>query len=125
MSLQKIPIESVVTVLKQVEIFKNVPGPVIEELGRKMIISNLKSDESIIVQGERGSSMYVIFSGEVKVHDKEYIIVNLGGGNFFGEFSLLDDAPRSLSVAWRRSVQPSRGVSQQQIPGRLGHLWRR
>ncbi len=104
MTEQKIPIESIVNVLKQVEIFKNVPAPVIEELAGKMVTTSLKPDQSIIVQGERGSSMYIIFSGEVKVHDKEYIIVNLGAGNFFGEFSLLDDEPRSLSVT---SIAPT------------------
>ena len=93
-----IPFEFIVSVLKQVEIFKNIPLEVVQELGRKMLISKLEADEGIIKQGDKGSSMYVILKGQVKVHDNEYSIANLPEGSFFGEFSLLDDEPRSLSV---------------------------
>ena len=94
-----IPFETIVDVLKKVEIFKNLPKSIIEELGRRMVISEIRPDTKIIVQGEKGSSMYVIFSGEVKVHDNEFTITTLNAGSFFGEFSLLDDEPRSLSVS--------------------------
>ena len=99
MSAQNIPFEAVTTILKKVEIFKNLPDPVIADLGRKMVISELNADSIIITQGEKGSSMYVIFSGDVKVHDNEFTIATLNAGSFFGEFSLLDDEPRSLSVS--------------------------
>src|SRR5205814_10452557 len=56
-------------------------------------------EERIINQGDKGSSMFVILAGHVKVHDKEYVIAEMQEGNFFGEFSLLDDEPRSLSVS--------------------------
>ena len=104
MAAHNIPFEAVVIVLKKVEIFKNLPDQIIEELGRKMVISGINAETNIIVQGEKGSSMYVIFSGEVKVHDKEFTIATLNVGSFFGEFSLLDDEPRSLSVS---TVTPS------------------
>ncbi len=104
MSDQQIPFEFIVSVLKQVEIFRNIPLEVVKELGKKMLISNLDADESIIKQGDKGSSMYVILKGQVKVHDKEYSIANLPEGSFFGEFSLLDDEPRSLSVT---TIDPS------------------
>ncbi len=99
MYTQGIPIEAVIEVLKKVEIFKSLPTPIIEELSKKMIFCNFQADINIINQGEKGSSMYVIFSGEVKVHDNEFTITTLNSGNFFGEFSLLDDEPRSLSVS--------------------------
>ncbi len=99
MTSQNIPFKDVIAVLKNVDIFKSLPDLVIEDLGSKMIISDFISETKIIVQGEKGSSMYVIFSGEVKVHDKEFTIATLVAGGFFGEFSLLDDEPRSLSVS--------------------------
>ena len=104
MSAREIPIETVIKILKQVEIFKNVPIPVIGELGRKVVLTDYQPDTLIIRQGDKGSSMYVILSGKVKVHDKEFTIANLDEGSFFGEFSLLDDEPRSLSVS---TVTPS------------------
>ena len=99
MTSQNIPFKDVIAVLKNVDIFNSLPDLVIEDLGSKMIISDFISETKIIVQGEKGSSMYVIFSGEVKVHDKEFTIATLVAGGFFGEFSLLDDEPRSLSVS--------------------------
>ncbi len=96
---QQISFEFIMNVLNQVEIFKNLPLPVIDELSRKMIVSELDANEKVINQGEKGSSMYIVIKGQVKVHDKEYVIANLPEGSFFGEFSLLDDEPRSLSVS--------------------------
>ena len=96
---QQISFEFIMNVLNQVEIFKNLPLPVIDELSRKMIVTHLGPNEKVINQGEKGSSMYIVIKGQVKVHDKEYVIANLPEGSFFGEFSLLDDEPRSLSVS--------------------------
>jgi C4-dicarboxylate-specific signal transduction histidine kinase len=88
----------IAAVLKNVDIFKNVPASVLNELAQKVLVIDAENDQTIINQGDRGSSMYVIVSGSVKVHDKEYTIAKLPEGSFFGEFSLLDDEPRSLSV---------------------------
>lgn len=94
-----IPFATALKILKDLEIFTHVPSSVIEEIARKMLISTFKENEKIINQGDAGNSMYVIFSGHVKVHDREFVIANLNAGSFFGEFSLLDDEPRSLSVS--------------------------
>lgn len=99
MSSVNIPAEKIVEVLKRVEIFINLPSSVINELAGKVELSSYSPETSIIVQGDKGSSMYVIFTGQVKVHDKEFTIAQLSDESFFGEFSLLDDEPRSLSVS--------------------------
>ncbi len=111
MPAQNILFDDILTILKQVEIFKSLPENVIAELTQKLQVSEIKADTGIIVQGEKGSSMYVIVQGSVKVHDNEFTIVTLGAGNFFGEFSLLDDEPRSLSVS--TISQSTLGVIQQ------------
>ena len=98
MSGNKSQLKDVVEVLMKVEIFNKVPDAVITELAAKVVVSQLAHEVNIIRQGDEGSSMYVILSGSVKVHDKEYTIATIDAGNFFGEFSLLDDEPRSLSV---------------------------
>lgn len=95
---QIFPFEKILTILARVEIFKSVPSNVLKELTHKMSLNFLEADQVIIRQGERGSSMFVVLKGDVKVHDKEYTIANLSEESFFGEFSLLDDEPRSLSV---------------------------
>ncbi len=99
MSEVTLPVENILSVLKQVEIFTHVPSSVMEEIAKQMQISSFGPDETIITKGDKGNSMYILFSGEVKVHDKEYVVATMKSGNFFGEFSLLDDEPRSLSVS--------------------------
>ena len=70
----------------------------LEELGAHIVQHNYKADELIIHKGDKGDSFFIIASGSVKVHDEEQVIATLNGGNFFGEISLLDSAPRSMSV---------------------------
>jgi signal transduction histidine kinase len=96
---ENIPIESTLEVLKRVEIFTHVPDSVMEEIARQTQISSFRPEENIIAKGAKGNSMYIIFSGQVKVHDNEFVVATMQEGNFFGEFSLLDDEPRSLSVS--------------------------
>jgi len=60
-------------------------------------------------EGEPGSEMYVIQSGKVrisiKVRDVEKVLIDLGQGEFFGEMSLLNGAPRSATAT---VVEPAR-----------------
>jgi cAMP-dependent protein kinase regulator len=57
----------------------------------------------IISEGQPGSSMYVIASGEVKVFttgkdDKPVYLAKLGEGDFFGEVSVLTGKPRTATI---------------------------
>lgn len=42
--------------------------------------------------------MYILVEGQVKIHDKDFIVATLHEGQYFGEMSLLHAAPRSMSV---------------------------
>ena len=57
----------------------------------------------VFQEGELGEVLLVILSGTVKVvllgkHGEEFILTTLGSGNFFGEMSILEVAPRSATV---------------------------
>lgn len=57
----------------------------------------------VINEGDEGSALYVLISGQVKVYlsneeGKEIIVNTLGPGEYFGELALLDNTPRSASV---------------------------
>ena len=58
----------------------------------------------VLQAGEESDSLYVILSGKAKVlipddQGHEVILSMLGPHDFFGEMSILDDQPRSASVA--------------------------
>jgi CRP-like cAMP-binding protein len=72
----------------------------IGELGREYA-----DGEVIIRQGEKGTHMYEILSGEVEVtQDKEgtdVLLAVLGKGEFFGEMALFDPEFRSATIRAR------------------------
>ncbi len=84
--------------LHKVEIFKNIPADFLNILSKSLFAADYKKDTPIIHKGEEGDSMYIILKGKVKIHDDEHVVATMEAGNYFGEFSLLDAAPRSMSV---------------------------
>jgi CRP-like cAMP-binding protein len=56
----------------------------------------------LCVEGETGEEMFIIQSGEVRIHkrvrDKETTLAILKAGDFFGEMSIIDNEPRSATA---------------------------
>ena len=89
---------SIFELISKVEIFNGIPEDLLHEFAGRLEIATYKANTTIIQKGDHGDSMFVIASGKVKIHDGELVIAVTEAGNFFGEFSLLDAGPRSLSV---------------------------
>jgi CRP-like cAMP-binding protein len=62
-----------------------------------------KKGATIIHEGTTGSNAYLILSGSVEVYkkvgDEKVVLSRLVKGNIFGEMSLVDDKPRSATIA--------------------------
>jgi len=84
----------------------NFAEPLLRELMAHASLLNFKAGEFLIRSGEAGNGLYVIKSGLLKVllpspiQENDAIIISiLGPDNFVGELSLIDNQPRSASVA--------------------------
>jgi len=93
-----ISLQQCIQLLQQVELFRHVPANVIEALAKKMILATYPAEETIIHKGDPGNSMFVILEGKVKIHEGEHNLAEMTARHFFGELSILDSEPRSMSV---------------------------
>ena len=90
-------------ILETVELFSGVSHDVLDELLRLMKEVSFKKNTQVISQGEKSRSLFIVTEGRLKVFandedGSQTIFTFLGKGDFFGELSLLDSAPRSASV---------------------------
>ena len=92
-----LPLEKVL-ILKTISFFSYIPDNILEEIISIIEEVKFKAEEEIVEKGEMGRSMYIITSGQVRVHDGEHIITYLENRAFFGETSVLDTKPWSASV---------------------------
>jgi CRP-like cAMP-binding protein len=67
-------------------------------IGRAGEIESYNPGEPIVVEGSLGDALFLILSGQVAVHKGPQTFATLAGGEFFGEMSLVEPAPRSASV---------------------------
>ncbi len=90
--------------LGKVSLFAKADSSIRGQLADKTVMNSFSADETVIRKGDVGQTMFLIFSGRLKVHDGEHKLAELKQGQFFGELSLLDSEPRSMSVS---TLEPS------------------
>ncbi len=88
--------------LAEVPLFRGVDAPDRKALMALMERRRFAQGEVIFKRGAPGDSMYLILNGEVRIFTEdaqgnEFTLRNLD--QMFGEFSMLDDQPRSASAA--------------------------
>jgi small-conductance mechanosensitive channel/CRP-like cAMP-binding protein len=89
--------------LSHVPLFAGLPGEALERLAAGTRLARYFTGEVVIRQGDAGSELFIIQSGEVAVSvrdkfEKDAEVQRLGGGAFFGEMSLLAGDPRTATV---------------------------
>lgn len=90
-------------VLKNISLFSELTDCDFEAISKFAVTRNYPNHSMVIYEGDQSDSLYIIISGKVKVfladeEGKEVTLNMQGEGEYFGELSLFDDAPRSASV---------------------------
>lgn len=91
------------SVLSKISLFSDLSRSEIERLQNLLVERQYKRGEAILIQNDKGDSLYIIAEGRVKVvlygdKGKEVILSILKEGEFFGEMALLDEDVRSAYV---------------------------
>ena len=94
----------------RIPLFDGLAPESVERLMSRSVERNYPKQTVVIHEGDDPTGMYVIVSGRVRAYltdanGKEFVLATHGEGEYFGELALLDDAPRSASVA---TVEPCR-----------------
>jgi serine phosphatase RsbU (regulator of sigma subunit) len=68
-------------------------------IGRTLKPVDFNEGELVFSKGDPGTSMYIITEGRVCAHDGQgHVFVEMGPGQFFGEYALLDTEARSAFI---------------------------
>ncbi len=90
--------------LARVPIFSNCTAEEITAIGSVAQESGFQSGQIIVTQGTPGQAFYLILEGRVEIIRDGQSLGAFGPGDFFGEMSLLDQAPRSATI---RALEPT------------------
>jgi CRP/FNR family cyclic AMP-dependent transcriptional regulator len=93
-----------VDALRTMPIFESLSVERLVPIARVAVFRKAARGTTILRAGDRTDFVYFILSGALKVlvsdeEGREVILSNLGAGEFFGEMGVLDDNPRSATVA--------------------------
>ena len=84
--------------LKSIDLFSQIPGEDLAQVGLISTEEGRDQGDLIFSEGEAGDALYLVISGQVRVHRDDRVIAELGERECFGEMALLDAAPRSATV---------------------------
>jgi signal transduction histidine kinase len=95
--------------LRRVPLFTDLSEEDLAQLYRMAEIASHDAGELVLREGAPGDSLYVVLEGELEVTKRQggqdVVLTVYEAGQFFGEMSLLEQAPRSASV---RALRESR-----------------
>ena len=85
-------------ILKSVDLFKSIPAENLSRVAQITEEVRCEKDDPIIEEGEFGDSLFIVVSGNVKIHKGDTEITRMGEGSCIGDMALLDGEPRSADV---------------------------
>lgn len=104
-SARRIKVTQGLQTLRHIVLFEDLADYELVRLFAKFKTVKHDSGDVVIREGDETDSMFVIVEGEVQVSRNGKILATLGRGAHFGEMSLLNQQPRSATVAVTSSAQ--------------------
>ncbi|HEY5185007.1 MAG TPA: cyclic nucleotide-binding domain-containing protein [Actinomycetes bacterium] len=95
-------------VLASVPLFAGLSKRHVHSIAKLAKVQSYPAFTELVREGHRGESFYLILDGTAVVRPPGKRAVKLGFGDFFGELSLLDNAPRSATVQAQSEVLVAR-----------------
>jgi CRP/FNR family transcriptional regulator, cyclic AMP receptor protein len=89
---------SKVELLGRVPLFAGLSKRSLTEVAKIADEIDLPAGKELIREGEPGRQFFVLLDGEAEVRRKGRKLNTLGGGDFFGEISLVTERPTTASV---------------------------
>lgn len=92
-----------IALLRSIPLFEDLAEDDLVALSAALEPRSFKAGVMIFSEGESGSAMYIVQSGEVNIHlpgekSRRISLKDIARGEYFGELSLFDDKPRSASA---------------------------
>jgi CRP-like cAMP-binding protein len=88
--------------MKKIPVFSGLSENEIYDLFKLAFVKHYKAGATLFVEGMTGEILYVVLKGKVNICKKtnkdEIVIATMEEGDFFGELSLIDAAPRSATA---------------------------
>jgi CRP-like cAMP-binding protein len=84
--------------LRQIEFLSCLGDEDLEELTKRAHLRVFGNGETVVRQGDGGNSLFINLCGELDVSVDGIKVATLGGGEFFGEMSLLTGEKRRATV---------------------------
>jgi CRP-like cAMP-binding protein len=88
--------------LAQIELFAGLPPVYLHRIAQLGFEELHATESPVFSQGDLGDKLYLILDGAVRIFRSvggtEETLAILRTGNYFGEMSLIDDAPRSADA---------------------------
>ncbi len=101
--------DQLISILQNIPLFNGLEDERLERILSILEPMENEKGAAVVREGTDGDSMFIIVHGSVNVlrsqEDGELVLIDvLKGGDFFGEFSLVDKMPRSADVICREST---------------------
>jgi CRP/FNR family transcriptional regulator len=90
-------------VVRRAPLFKALDDEAASALQSEMSRSHMERGDVLFHEGDRGDTLYVIAEGKIKLgrtspDGRENLVAILGPGEMFGELSLFDPGPRTMTA---------------------------